>query len=702
MSKNSTVTLTIKLRDTASPDLRRLSQEQIDAARRMNDALRQQANQVRTVNAARTLGIRTEQQIRQEMAAVTRAYFDLRRSGLATTGDLNRANEQMTRRLQALRNEIRGASGDLDRMGRAGSGGNRLQTAAAVVGGAYAAGTMGSNYLKDPREYMKQISYATDTALAGQKMSVPDFNKKVTQMEGWVRESTVKGGSSPQQMTQALNTLVASNVYDFDQIKDVLLQVSSTAFASGADANDVAAMTVAQKNFGLTDLTRANDQAMKAGQLGSFELRDMARYMPDLLTQGRGAGYIGEKGYKDLLVMMQLSKKTAGTAEGAAVNLSDLLGSFSQHHLGLSFAKHVKLEDGDPLKAYGVSKKRKGFDWTTYAANMREKGIGEVEAAAMLMQRQMDKNPNYQKYKSKAQEALKSGNDAAYLENLQAATQIVAQGEIGKIFHNKQALMAFMGYTMNMQEGGFKDRLDLGINDSDGTVKTSQERQAAQEHGKDGSFDTARFNARADVYNGVAGWLGDTKQWLADFASSNNGVAAAASAATLGLTAVAGAAGIAALTMRGGGAGNVLGAAAATAGNVLRTPVGTTGSVLAGSMAGRLAMATGVGLAGAGGWYLGSKISENLSDETNHNIGGTIATIMSHLPDWMGGDTAREALAAEMSVLSDSLPSQNDQMIQQNERLIKAVERLQIPVSSDMLPLSEQLKQQANRGLPYW
>ncbi|ENX58208.1 MULTISPECIES: hypothetical protein [Acinetobacter] len=458
---------------------------------------------------------------------------------------------QQVREAERLRQQLQQA-GNAQRDATRGVGGNAFGTAAAVAGGTYAAGMIGSNYLKDPREYMKQISLATDTVLAGEKMPISEFNSKVAEMEGFVRTSTVGGGSVPQQMVPALNTLTASNVYDFKELKDVLMLVSRTAFASGADSDHIASMTIAQRNFGLTDLTRANDQAMKAGQLGSFELRDMARHMPDLLTQGKGAGYIGEKGYKDLLVMMQLSKKTAGTADGAAVNLSDLLGSFSQYHLGLSFAKHIKVDDGDPIAAYGVSKKRKGFDWTTYAANMREKGIGEVDAAAILMNRQMEKSPLYREYRDKAQKAAISGNNAEYLENVQAATQIAAQSEIGKIFHNKQALMAFMGITMNMEKGGFKEYVEKGIDNSEGAIQMSHERQSAQEYAKDGSFDTARFNARVENYNGISGWLGDLKQGLADYAASNIDVAAAASAAVVGLTAVGAAGGIAALAMRNG------------------------------------------------------------------------------------------------------------------------------------------------------
>ncbi|WP_151777296.1 hypothetical protein [Acinetobacter brisouii] len=666
---NTTVSLTLNLNGKqAQSVLEQLGQSQKGTAnellrtnRMLEGVLRQQSQQTRIQSQQlQQLGRLYQQNARSVTQQTTQTNASLRTNQL-----LERVLEQQVRQSRSLSQQTRNQNRDYqlqinmlrqqvaaaDRLrqqleaagranreiGRGGTGGsNLIGTTAAIAGGAYAAGMIGSNYLKDPRDYMRQISLSTDTALAGQEMSVPDFNKKVIEMEGFVRNSTTKGGSSPQQMVQALNTLTSSNVYDFKELKDVMLQVSRTGFASGADPNDVALMTVAQRNFGLTNLSRANDQAMRAGQLGSFELRDMARYMPDLLTQGKGAGYIGDKGYRDLLVMMQLSKKTAGTAEGAAVNLSDLLGSFSQYHLGLSFAKNIRVQDGDPIAAYGVSKKRKGFDWTTYVANMREQGIGEVEAAALLLNRQMKTNPLYRKYRDKAQVALKSGNDAEYLENVQAATQIVAQSEVGKIFHNKQALLSFMGFTMNMDKGGFKDQLDKGVDNSGGTIQTSHDRQAAQEYGKDGAFDTARFNARVDNYNGVADWLGNLKQKLADFASSNAGIAAAASAAVLGLTAVATAGGAAALAMRAGGLGGGLGgrAAGAAAGGLASGGAATT--------AGQFILAGGVGY-GIGtvtrDMYMKTETGQKFDDKVGETIAKTLA--------FFGNEDAKAAVEAQ-------------------------------------------------------
>ncbi|MEG2263731.1 MAG: phage tail tape measure protein [Acinetobacter sp.] len=705
---NTTVRVTLQLQGRqAQSVLNQLNQSQKSSAnellrtnRMIEGVLRQQVQQTRIQSQQLQQLTRLNQQNTQN---VTRQNQQTQAT-LRTNQLLERILQQQTRQttiqtqqarnqsreyqlqLNMLRQQVAAAERlrqQLEQAGRAGRGlgggigGGRisggLQNTAAVAGGAYAAGSIVTNYLDDPRQYMKQVSLATDTVLAGQKLPIQEFNRKVTEMEGFVRKAAVSGGSRPQDLVQGLNTLVASNVYEFDQLKDVMTQVSRTAFSAGAEPNDIAAMAVAQKNFGLTDLSRANDQAMKAGQLGSFELRDMARYMPDLLTQGKGAGYIGDKGYQDLLVMMQLSKKTAGTSEGAAVNLSDLLGSFSQYHLGLSFAKHVRVQDGDPVAAYGVSKKRSGFDWTTYAANMREKGVGEVEAAALIMNRQMETSPLYRKYRDKSQEALKSGNNAEYLQNLQAATQIAAQSEVGKIFHNKQALMSFMGITMNMGAGGFKENLERGISDSAGTIDESHKRQAAQEYGKDGSFDTARFNAKVDVYNGNADWLGNLKQKLADFASSNEGVAAAASAAVVGLTAVAAAGGVAAIAMRrGGGIGAGLGGGAAAG-----------GAMGAARSAGAIA---GVGLLSYGlttmalNTETGQKFQNNLSEKTS--LGSDIAEVLA----FFGNDEAQASIDAQ---------AKYDEMIAQQEQSNKISQDMATKLSA-LINVTSQ-----NKPLPF-
>ena len=64
---------------------------------------------------------------------------------------------------ERLREQLRGAGNEQRNM----RGGGAFQTAAGLAGGAYAGSMIVGNALKDPRDYMRQVSLATDTALAG-------------------------------------------------------------------------------------------------------------------------------------------------------------------------------------------------------------------------------------------------------------------------------------------------------------------------------------------------------------------------------------------------------------------------------------------------------------------------------------------------------------------------------------------------------
>jgi hypothetical protein len=103
------------------------------------------------------------------------------RSSSLITQQLRQQERTYQVQVNALRSQVREAERlrhELQQIGqvqrdnaRAGStgGNNIIGTTAAIAGGTYAAGMIGANYLKDPRDYMRQISLATDTALAGQK-----------------------------------------------------------------------------------------------------------------------------------------------------------------------------------------------------------------------------------------------------------------------------------------------------------------------------------------------------------------------------------------------------------------------------------------------------------------------------------------------------------------------------------------------------
>ena len=230
---------------------------------------------------------------------------------------------------------------------------------------------------------------------------------------------------------------------------------------------------------------------------------------------------------------------------------------------------------------------------------------------------------------------------------------------------------------MNMGAGGFKEELDAGVNASDGTVEESHKRQSSREYSHDGSLDTARFNAEVDVYNGNAGWLGDLKKGLADFASSNAGIAAAASAAVLGLTAVAAAGGVAAIAMRGGG----LGAAAGGIAGGIATRAGAVAAGVA-RFAGPAGLVVG---AGAAGYGVGSVINKHAVEGTafGDKLGESLAKTLA----FFGNDEAQAAIEAQAKY--DEMIAQQQQANQLSADMIGKLNSL-ITVTSLNKPIPMQ------------
>ncbi|MFW2163046.1 hypothetical protein ACG93T_16995 [Acinetobacter beijerinckii] len=691
----STVQLRLQIvGQQAQQQMQRLNLQQQQSQQQQRQNLNQILNIQQRINTSTQQGGRYgQQQLRtgQSMVQTNRLLAQMLQQQQRTSSLISQQLRQQERSYQvqvnALRQQVREAerlrqqlqqAGNAQRdINRNSSGGGQglISGAAAVVGGAYAGGMVVSNVLKEPRNYMRQVSLATDTLVGSENISNQEFTNRMNKMDSFVRNAVIKGGSAPESVVPALNTLVASNVFKDGELEQVLLDISRTAFASGADANDVALMKISQRRFGLSNLTQADDMAFRAGQEGSFELRDMARYNPDLLTQGSRAGYKGEKGFQNLLTMMQISMRTAADPSQAATNLSDLLGSFSQYYFGLQIAKYITPQGDLPVSPYGLSKKKTGVDWVKYASKRQEQGVGQVDAAAELVSGEMMINPLYRKYQERASKAAneiankkKQGLDASqdqleYQTNLESAIEIVAQGEVGKIFHNKQQLAAFTALMLSKGSNDDYQTLFDKIGNADGAVDASHNRQAGQEYAADGSFDAATYFAKVDSYKDNAGWLGEAKQAIANWAAENQNMAGKMATTSTVLVGLAASAGIASLALRGG-----------------RTtpPIPPTG----GSRASNVIKTAGVAAAG----YLGFEAFKPLDDFFYGKIAGFFGASEDR-PDFM-------QMAIDKSQEQKEVLEQQNQLIEkQNQLSVDMVNKL-----NSLISVTQQNKPVINMG----
>lgn len=596
---NTTVSLTLKLRGQQAKQVleqmnkaqERSATELLKTNRYLEGVLRQQAQQT-GIQARQYQQMNTL--VQQQRSALTQTATQTQAS-LRTNQLLERVLQQQVRQSSQLSQQTKNQNRDyqlqvnmlrqqaaaaerlrqqLEAAGRADrglNGGGRMGIIGGV-GGGIAAGAMAAyaitrNPLEKARSFETKIFDANTSINGGYaNMSHGQVVSSNLQLSGYARDAVREGHGTVEGIGDAAGILAASGVYKkVDDLKIPLLAIAKTAFANGATEQDVALLTQQIRQFGvIPNRTQvALDRTTTSGFLGGFELRDMARLLPEVLPFAKTAGYSGEEGLNQVTTHMQLARKYTGLPSQAADNMRDLYGLFSQNHFALAIGKYIKVQDGDPIKKIGLRGNRTGFDINTYLANQKLQGVDTVTATVMLMNRQLSKNKRFVDLQQQIKAAEKSGDQSKATGLKKEAMNIVAAGEFGKIFHNQQSLSGLMSIIAGLNNGDF-DRISKGSWNGVGAVERVAKEKSLIEPARAHALEQETILATIKIYDQVKETLGEFEDGLKNTMQANQVLAASAVAAA-GALAVLAATGIGA-RMGGGLGGGVGGAAGLVAG----------------------------------------------------------------------------------------------------------------------------------------
>ncbi|HFE8220509.1 TPA: phage tail tape measure protein, partial [Acinetobacter baumannii] len=417
------------------------------------------------------------------------------------------------------------------------------QKGTAVTGGAIAGGMYISNALQKPRDYDQQLTYIAATATGGQGMTPEARLAARGQLNEYIKAAVRGGGGTREDAAEAANTLIASGKYELNNVAPALNTAVKTAFATGASATDAASLTTRMQEFGLTDLQRGHDIAVRGGQLGSFEYKDQAKWLAQQMGLARAAGYSGEKGFVELVAMNQIAMKTAATPDAAGNNIVGLLQKLSSAEFSKAIADAVKTKTGDPTKSDGKKKPSQVFDWSTYAIQQREQGVYGVEAFVKLLERQLAGNAQYTKLQAQA----KSSNSATRTAALNDMSNIAMGSEIGNIIADQQALMAALSVVYNKDT---LNNLRKELPNASGTVASDYEMVRQTEWAKDQAMNQEKLFAQSKAYDAISESLGGLKDTITKSAAENENLAGVTYGAAVAVGGLALAAGAAAFTLK--------------------------------------------------------------------------------------------------------------------------------------------------------
>lgn len=547
---------------------RNIQQTEAAQARADRNAL---TSSQRLANARQQLEIRSEQTIRREIDQTIAAYNRLARSGFASTNEQARAFAALSARVADLRRELGGVQQQESALARTGRGIGMAWKAGAAVAGAAAGAMVAAPAVRETMAYDRRLAMMANTAfsdldVAGRRRGMGELNDAIV-------TAVRSGGGSREQAADTLDNLLASGAVSDKTAMGMLPTLQKYATATGADPNELGNIAIrAMQNFKIkeADIPRALDMALKGGQAGGFELKDMSKWLPQQMAMAKLAGMSGLQDFGKLVVANQASVITAGTKDEAGNNLVNLL---------------EKLNSQDTQ----IKAKKLGINLTGSLAASRAKGVNALDAFVGILENVMSKDKRYQSLKTK----LATAPEGQRKEIMESQVQLLEGTSIGKIIHDRQALGAAVAY---MGQKDYRKRVEAQVFDPTMAVDSNFAMIANTPSFKADQLNNERVFAQQNAMGGFDRALGDAATKLTDYARKYPELTAAIEGTTLGLrtlTAALTPLALLALVRGGAGAAGAAGGVAAGAGVAGAVGAGAAGVASFGARLGGMARSLG-------------------------------------------------------------------------------------------------------------
>lgn len=559
------VEFTLEVKDEASSKVKKASEEilkqnqrteretqknQQDTSRRLTQ---EQRERQRMLSQTQRLGIRSEQTIQREINKTENAYKRLAQSGKASANDLARAQTAAKSRIAELNAEL-GKTSTLQKGMNFGR--NALSLGAGVTAGGY--------YLKNKMnphvDYDTRLAYIANTAYSDRK-DVAGRQAGMAELDAMIKGAVNKYGGTRESAADTLNNLISSDAFNDSEIKSLFPMIQKYSTASGAAPEELGNIVLrAKQTMGIKpeDMSLLLDKAIRAGDLGGFELTDMARWLPQQFSAAKSAGLSGFAGVDKVLSMNQAAMITAGSTDEAGNNLVNLLTKISSRDLAKSAEKNMTING-------------KSINLASELAKGREKGDDSLTTFVSIMDRFVSANPEIQKVREKA---LNSKNSEERSQALSDMTNLLEGSQIGKIVADRQALM---GLSAIMGNRKYMEDIQSGLSTAQGAGQTSFDLIQSTTGYKWQDLSNKKIFAEQDALKGTIETSGDLAKALSEYAEQYPGLTKSIVRATTALgtfAVVAGGASLSGLFM--GGKGGLLGGLLSKMGGSTVGRVGTT------------------------------------------------------------------------------------------------------------------------------
>ncbi|HHN9947215.1 TPA: phage tail tape measure protein [Escherichia coli] len=534
MSKNLALTLSLIAKDAGSKVLRDAMQQTSRQAKQLEKEQQRSsesgirgskalADEYRRSSEARSvLGIRSERQIQREIQQTTAAYNRLTRTGLMSASEQARAFDAMRQKVAGLRGELTSTSETMSRMSKARVLGGNV---AAIAGGVTAAGAVIAQPVREQMNYSQRLANITNTAY--NQLPAEERIAAKGQLSSAIKKAVRKGGGTADTAANALGVLMSKGGVDDKTAMSVLGDVMYTSTATSSNPEEIAQLAVtALNNFKIKkeELPLFFDKLTRSGELGGFELSDMAKELPTIMTNYSKLGMGGLKDLDLLLGNLQANSETSGNNDTAANNYNQLL---------------LKITSADTINNMKSRKFRvsgsKPMSYSDFLVSQRAKGYNTYESFNNAIDAIISGDKDY-----KSLTASIAHNKGTNKEkDLIAARDVLVSTIIASIVPDSQAQMALT--TAFLKKDYIKEQM-VGTRKANGAVNSSFQVVSSEPLFKFNQLSNEKFFADGDVFSKFNKVLGNTAITIADYAKEYPELTVAINGATQGIKAMTAAA----------------------------------------------------------------------------------------------------------------------------------------------------------------
>lgn len=266
-----------------------------------------------------------------------------------------------------------------------------------------------------------------------------------------MRESALKWNQTQTEVAKGIGVLVSGNISNVKELEAYAPIMAKSATATRASMDDLGKVAIALKNnlgISAAGFDRSMNILAYAGKEGLFELKDMAKWLPELTPQFAALGVTGEKAVAEIGASLQVAMKGAGSTDEAANNYKNFL---------------TKLTAPDTLKSF----KDVGIDLKESITNLVSTGLTPTEAMMKTITNYMGKKSP--KAASEFQKALSLTDDK---ERETALNRLNEAYKLGELFRDMQVLSYLRPALANQVEQartqkGSIGAADKGVTDQD-------------------------------------------------------------------------------------------------------------------------------------------------------------------------------------------------------------------------------------------